>query len=167
VETEWDLSELSAQAPTSTDDEDEDSPSRDVTVEVDGRRIQVRVFGDLAIAGGGGKPAATQRARKRSSGGDGRPTAGGNEIASPMQGTVVKYAVDVGDTVSAGDLVVVVEAMKMENHVTAQKDGTIAELTKSAGDSVNSGEVLARLDSDGAAPKEDDPDEADAADVAG
>ena len=66
-------------------------------------------------------------------------------MTSPMQGTVVKVAVSEGDTVSAGDLVLVVEAMKMENPVTAHKDGTVTGLAVEAGASVNQGAVICEI----------------------
>ena len=71
----------------------------------------------------------------------------GDAVTSPMQGTVVKVAVSEGDTVSAGDLVLVVEAMKMENPVTAHKDGTVTGLAVEAGASVNQGAVICELSS--------------------
>jgi acetyl-CoA/propionyl-CoA carboxylase, biotin carboxylase, biotin carboxyl carrier protein len=162
VENEWDLSGLEPQPPPTS--REPDGPSRDVVVEVGGRRLEVRVFGDLAagpVHGNTGQVAerARSRAAEQSSG---AVTASGEEIVSPMQGTVVKYAVEAGDTVEAGDLVVVVEAMKMENHVTAHRPGTVLEIACEPGDSVTTGTVLARI---GAAAG--DPGDADAADVSG
>jgi acetyl-CoA/propionyl-CoA carboxylase biotin carboxyl carrier protein len=63
-----------------------------------------------------------------------------------MQGTVIKYAVDEGDTVASGDLVAVLEAMKMENNITAHRDGTVTKVGYAAGDVVESGAVLARIE---------------------
>ena len=91
-----------------------------------------------------------------------------------MQGTVVKYAVEEGDHVDSGDLVVVVEAMKMENTVTAHHAGVVTGIAFSAGDTVESGAVLARIESeDGPSDGGDGGDGGgdsgadDAADVAG
>ena len=86
--------------------------------------------------------AAKKKARKRSGGG---AKVSGDAVTSPMQGTVVKVAVSEGDTISAGDLVLVVEAMKMENPVTAHKDGTVTGLSIEAGASVNQGAVICEI----------------------
>jgi acetyl-CoA/propionyl-CoA carboxylase, biotin carboxylase, biotin carboxyl carrier protein len=146
VEKEWDLSGLQPQGPSASGD-GEDGPSRDVTVEVGGRRLQVRVFGELAAGGGGGGGATTAKRRKRAgSGGGGAASAATEDLVAPMQGTVVKYAVEEGDEVAAGDLVVVLEAMKMENNINAHRDGVVGALGFAAGDVVESGAVLARID---------------------
>jgi acetyl-CoA/propionyl-CoA carboxylase, biotin carboxylase, biotin carboxyl carrier protein len=168
VENEWDLSSIAPYGAAAKGDEEE--PSREVTVEVGGRRLTVRVFGELAVSGGSGSDGSVEeRARRRADRGDsGAVSGGGADLVSPMQGTVVKYAVEEGDEVTVGDLVVVVEAMKMENHVTAHRAGTVAELTLSAGDNVENGAVLARITGDDdAAGGEVDPDEVDAADATG
>jgi acetyl-CoA/propionyl-CoA carboxylase, biotin carboxylase, biotin carboxyl carrier protein len=150
VETEWDLSSLQPQAP-STPGEEPEGPSRDVTVEVGGRRLSVRVFGELAAGGGGGGGSnATAKRRKRGGGGGGgRHAAATEDLVAPMQGTVVKYAVEEGAEVAAGDLVVVLEAMKMENNINAHRDGTVTNVGFAAGDVVESGAILARIESDG------------------
>jgi acetyl-CoA/propionyl-CoA carboxylase, biotin carboxylase, biotin carboxyl carrier protein len=147
VENEWDLSELQPQGPSASA-EGEDGPSRDVTVEVGGRRLQVRVFGELAAGGGGGGGGtSTARRRKRACGGGCAAAAAATEdLVAPMQGTVVKYAVEEGDEVSAGDLIVVLEAMKMENNINAHRDGVVGAVGFAAGDVVESGAVLARID---------------------
>ena len=143
VEQEWDLSGLATQAPAAPGDED-DTPSQDVTVEVGGRRLEVRVFGSL----GGGSGAATTPVRRRKGGGSGSSQlkVASEDLVAPMQGTVVKYAVEEGATVTAGDLMVVLEAMKMENTITAHRDGIVSSIGFSAGDTVSSGSVLARID---------------------
>ena len=66
-------------------------------------------------------------------------------MTAPMQGTIVKVAVEEGQQVSSGDLVVVLEAMKMEQPITAHKDGVVTGLTAKVGETVNSGTVLAEL----------------------
>jgi acetyl-CoA/propionyl-CoA carboxylase biotin carboxyl carrier protein len=118
----------------------------DYTVEVSGRRFDVRVS---APAGVGAGPAAAARARPRrtqreSAGGGG---GGDDTLRSPMQGTVLKIAVEVGASVEQGALVAVVEAMKMENEITAHKSGTVAALPISVGSSVASGDALAVIES--------------------
>jgi acetyl-CoA/propionyl-CoA carboxylase biotin carboxyl carrier protein len=117
--------------------------SRDVPVEVDGRRFSVKVWlpptpvGVAAPAGG----AAPARARSRSAGVSGG-AAGAGTVVSPMQGTIVKTLVAVGDAVELGQAVVVLEAMKMENQVAAEKAGTVSEVRVNAGDTVGAGDVL-------------------------
>jgi acetyl-CoA/propionyl-CoA carboxylase, biotin carboxylase, biotin carboxyl carrier protein len=145
VEKEWDLSGLEPQgAPEPGDGADE--PSRQVTVEVGGRRLQVKVFGELATttASPGNGNSATRRSR--GSKGGGAAAAASEDLVAPMQGTVIKYAVGEGDTVSAGDLVCVLEAMKMENTINAHRDGVVSSLGFEPGDVVESGAVLARID---------------------
>ena len=73
----------------------------------------------------------------------GRFTANGTELASPVQGTVIRVAVDAGQPVTTGAVVCVVEAMKMENELLAHRDGTVADLRVAAGDSVKVGDVVA------------------------
>ncbi|MTV25972.1 acetyl-CoA carboxylase biotin carboxylase subunit [Nitriliruptoraceae bacterium ZYF776] len=148
VEKEWDLSSLEPQG-TAASGEGADGPSREVTVEVDGRRVGVKVFGELAAVGGNGGNRSGGKAKRRGRGGaagGGAPAASSEDLVAPMQGTVVKYAVAEGDTVAAGDLVCVLEAMKMENTITAHRDGTVTSLGYAAGDVVESGAVLARIE---------------------
>jgi acetyl-CoA/propionyl-CoA carboxylase, biotin carboxylase, biotin carboxyl carrier protein len=149
VETEWDLSGLQPQGPAEAGDGADDGPSREVTVEVGGRRLEVKVFGELAAGGGGGGAAPTGKRRSRGAGGGGKGghAAASEDLVAPMQGTVVKYAVEQGAEVSAGDLVVVLEAMKMENNITAHRDGTVTEIHFAAGDVVESGAILAHIES--------------------
>ena len=103
--------------------------------------------GDLALGGGGGSANGVVRkkpkARSRKKGGG--AAVSGDAVAAPMQGTVVKVAVEEGQEVAAGDLVVVLEAMKMENPVTAHKDGVVTGLTIEAGAAVTQGTVLLEL----------------------
>ena len=84
----------------------------------------------------GGRPRRTSSGR--SSGGG----AGNGQVSVPMQGTIVKVVVEVGDTVEAGDTVCVLEAMKMENNVVADISGTVTEVKVAVGDSVGSGDVV-------------------------
>jgi acetyl-CoA/propionyl-CoA carboxylase, biotin carboxylase, biotin carboxyl carrier protein len=153
VETEWDLSPLTPQGPAAPGAGDEAGPSREVVVEVGGRRLEVKVFGELAVGGGGGRAAGGDGAKRRSrgaGGGAGKAHAAASEdLVAPMQGTVVKYAVEEGAEVAAGDLVVVLEAMKMENNITAHRDGTVTAVHFAAGDVVESGAVLAHIESGG------------------
>ncbi len=120
--------------------------ARTVPVEVDGRRFEVKVWlpESPEPAAGGAAPAgprAGRAGRPRSSAGGAR-AAGSGEVAAPMQGTIVKTLVGVGDAVEIGQAVVVLEAMKMENHINAEKAGTISEVRVSPGDTVGTGDVL-------------------------
>jgi acetyl-CoA/propionyl-CoA carboxylase biotin carboxyl carrier protein len=147
IETEWDNSVEPFTAGVPLDEEDS-LPRQTVVVEIGGRRVEVSLPGDLAIGGGGGAAAAgvirkKPKARKR--GAQGGAAASGDAVTAPMQGTVVKVAVEEGQQVSTGDLVAVLEAMKMENPVTAHKDGTITGLAVEAGAAVTQGTVLAEI----------------------
>jgi acetyl-CoA/propionyl-CoA carboxylase, biotin carboxylase, biotin carboxyl carrier protein len=125
------------------------------TVEVSGKRFDVKVIAPR-LAGGvnGAAPVAaegavaTRRAPRRSerSGGSGR-AGGGDTLAAPLQGTVLKVAVEQGAAVEEGALVCVIEAMKMENEITAHKAGTVAELPIAVGASVATGDTLAVISS--------------------
>jgi acetyl-CoA/propionyl-CoA carboxylase biotin carboxyl carrier protein len=119
---------------------------QDYTVEVSGRRFEVKVIGPPAggTANGAAPPGATaarkpRRSERAAAGGGG----GGDTLASPLQGTVLKVAVEQGASVDEGALICVIEAMKMENEITAHKAGTVAELPIAVGASVASGDTLA------------------------
>ncbi|MGP8006563.1 MAG: acetyl-CoA carboxylase biotin carboxylase subunit [Acidimicrobiales bacterium] len=117
----------------------------DVTAEVDGRRYQVKLWvpdlGDVAVAAGGGTRAAGAKRPKAANAGSGSGT-----VAVPMQGTIVKVLVEVGDAVEVGQTVCVLEAMKMENNVNAEKSGTVKEVKVGPGDSVGPGDVIAVIE---------------------
>ncbi len=139
IETEWD----NTVAPFDGGAEPEEAaPRRSVVVEVGGRRLEVSLPGDLAL-GGDAAPAARATTRKRH--GKGSPQTSTDAVTAPMQGTIIKVAVADGDTVAAGDLVVVLEAMKMENPVTAHKAGTVTALAAEAGSPVGQGAVLCEI----------------------
>jgi len=110
-----------------------------VVVEVDGKRIAVSLPDRLLPSSGG---VSNAPAPKRRSGGSVSAAATGNAVAAPMQATIVKLAVADGDKVVKGDLVVVLEAMKMEQPLTAHKDGTIAGLDAVVGTTVSAGHQL-------------------------
>jgi acetyl-CoA/propionyl-CoA carboxylase biotin carboxyl carrier protein len=144
VEDTLDLSNVGSTA-TVTDGETEAKVQRDVDVEVNGKRFSVKVFvpesqAGTVVAGG----AAGGASRPRRSGGGGGAGAGGGSgaVAVPMQGTIVKILVEVGQEVEAGATVCVLEAMKMENNITADKAGTVKEIKVAVGDSVGSGDVV-------------------------
>ena len=116
-----------------------------VTVEVGGKRLEVVLPASLGVANGksGGKAAAKPKKVARARGG--AAAASGDDLTSPMQGTIVKVAVQDGDEVSEGDLIVVLEAMKMEQPLTAHKSGTLSGLTAAPGDTVSAGAVIAAI----------------------
>ena len=123
------------------DDPDEPAERERVVVEVGGKRVEV------VLPGGLGATAAVPGAKKpkRKSGGGGAAAAGGDSLTSPMQGTVVKIAVEDGQDVEEGDLVVVIEAMKMEQPINAHKSGTISNLSAEVGATIGAGAVVADI----------------------
>jgi len=115
-----------------------------LTVEVDGKRLAVTLPAGLAAASSataGNSAARPKRARRSGAG----SAASGDSVTAPMQGTIIKVAVEEGQTVSAGDLLVVLEAMKMEQPLTAHKDGTVTSLNAEIGTTVPAGTVLCEL----------------------
>ncbi|MGN6415244.1 acetyl/propionyl/methylcrotonyl-CoA carboxylase subunit alpha [Flexivirga sp.] len=115
-------------------------------VEVDGRRLEVTLPAGLQLGGGGASEgSARRRAPKRSRGGSGTATVSGDALTAPMQGTIVKIVVAEGDQVEAGDTVVVLEAMKMEQPITAHRAGTVGSIGAAVGDMVPAGAVLATI----------------------
>ena len=120
-------------------DEDERTT---VVVEVNGKRMEV----SLPDLSGNAKPAAKSASKTRKSrSARGAAKGGGDELTSPMQGTIVKVAASDGDTVAEGDLILVLEAMKMEQPIIAHKAGKVSGLSAKAGDTVTSGTVLATI----------------------
>jgi len=118
---------------------------RDVTAEVDGRRYQVKLWvpdlGDTVVAGAeAARGAGPKRPKAAASG------AGSGTVAVPMQGTIVKVLVAVGDAVEVGQTICVLEAMKMENNVTAEKAGVVKDVRVEAGASVGPGDVIAVIE---------------------
>lgn len=124
-------------------DVDEPAARQSLTVEVGGKRIEVVLPGGLSVSSAGGTGSGTKApARKAKKSAN---AASGDAVAAPMQGTIVKVAVAEGQTVAAGDLVVVLEAMKMEQPLNAHKAGTITGLTAEVGSTVPSGTVLLEI----------------------
>ena len=121
-------------------DEDERTT---VVVEVNGKRLEVSLPDLSGGAKHTAKPATSKTRKSRSA--RGAAKGGGDELTSPMQGTIVKVAASDGDTVAEGDLILVLEAMKMEQPITAHKAGKVSGLSAKAGDTVTSGAVLATI----------------------
>ena len=127
-------------APGSVDSDEDERTT--VVVEVNGKRMEV----SLPDLGGATKPAAKPASKTRKSrSARGAAKGGGDELTSPMQGTIVKVAASDGDTVAEGDLILVLEAMKMEQPITAHKAGKVSGLSAKPGDTVTSGAVLATI----------------------
>ncbi len=123
---------------------DEAAAREHVTVEVGGRRLEVVLPAGLGL-GTRSAAAPAGRAPKRRTGGRAGAAASGDSLTSPMQGTIVKIAVEEGQQVEAGDLVVVLEAMKMEQPLNAHRAGTIVALNAEVGATVASGTVLCEI----------------------
>src|SRR5262249_11395854 len=116
-----------------------------VTVEVGGKRIEVVLpagLGASAAGAGAGPSAPAKRGGGKKSG---PAQAGGDALVSPMQGTIVKILVGDGATVAAGDTIVVLEAMKMEQPLTAHKAGTVSGLSAEVGQTVSSGAAICEI----------------------
>ena len=146
-------------AGASSDDEDEEVVEREFTVEVNGKRFQVNLEdrGGLAAAasssgsgsGSGSRPGRRSGGGGSSGGGGGSSTGAsveGETIDAEMQGTILSVNVAEGDTVESGDVICVLEAMKMENDVIAERGGTVAQVAVEEGQSVNQGDVLVVLE---------------------
>jgi acetyl-CoA/propionyl-CoA carboxylase biotin carboxyl carrier protein len=155
---DW-LKSLAAPAPPPSE-KDEEAVEQSYTVEVSGKRFDVKVIGPPfaggapGAAGGaaavnGAGAAAAPRAPRRSGRAGASGGGGGDTLASPLQGTVLKVAVEAGAAVEEGALIAVIEAMKMENEITAHKAGTVVELPIAVGSSVATGDTLAVISSDG------------------
>ena len=140
IETEWDNQVPAYDAAPA--EQDEALPRQTVVVEVGGRRLEVSL--PAGLAAGGAAPGAAAKPRKRGGGGGGAG-ASGDALTSPMQGTIVKVAVEDGATVEAGDLIVVLEAMKMEQPISAHKAGTVTGLSAEVGSGVTSGAVICTI----------------------
>ncbi|WP_067674011.1 acetyl/propionyl/methylcrotonyl-CoA carboxylase subunit alpha [Nocardia miyunensis] len=150
IETDWDnpIQPYTGGQPI----EDEEEPRQKVVVEVGGRRLEVSLPGQFTVGagvaagvGGNGAGAVRKKPKPRKRGTGAGAAASGDSVTAPMQGTVVKVAVTEGQTVEAGDLIVVLEAMKMENPVNAHKSGVVTGLAIEAGAAITQGTVLAEI----------------------
>ena len=148
VHTRWIETEFSAEMPPQNPAEVADAPERDkITVEVGGKRLEVVV--PTALSQPRGTKAASGAAERSRGGSRSRraaPASTSDTLVSPMQGTIVKITASEGQRVSAGDVVVVLEAMKMEQPLTAHKDGTVTGLSVELGQTVTAGAAICRLE---------------------
>ncbi|MDX6393084.1 MAG: acetyl-CoA/propionyl-CoA carboxylase, biotin carboxylase, biotin carboxyl carrier protein [Streptosporangiaceae bacterium] len=162
IHTRWIETEFAGQLPSFSGlaaQEIEPPPRERITVEVAGKRLEVVLPAGLLAAGPGGagpggagrpvqgrRPGDRQPKQRRDQGG--RSAAGradGDDLVSPMQGTIIKIVAREGDRVAAGDTVVVLEAMKMEQPLTAHKDGTVTGLAVEIGQTISAGGIVCQL----------------------
>jgi acetyl-CoA/propionyl-CoA carboxylase, biotin carboxylase, biotin carboxyl carrier protein len=141
VEEVLDLSGIDATPVAPAADGDAPLVQRQTTVEVNGRRFDVKLWVPESAGVAAAGPAKKKAARSASGSGGGAG-GGSGQIAVPMQGTIVKVLVEVGQAVEAGQSVVVLEAMKMENQIEADKSGTIKAVNVKPGDTVGAGDVV-------------------------
>ncbi len=132
-------------------DDDEELVERTYTVEVSGKRFDVKVHGEAfantahppgAAAPAGKRAGGRARSERKKSGGG-----GADELASPLQGNMWKVVAEEGQTVEEGDLICIIEAMKMENEITAHKAGTIETLAAKEGEPIKTGDLIAVIKS--------------------
>jgi acetyl-CoA/propionyl-CoA carboxylase biotin carboxyl carrier protein len=150
VHTRWIETEFAGNLPPYAGDQaapDGQVTDRErITVEVGGKRLEVVLPAGFGAASGPAQASARRPRRERSGGGSpGGKQADGDALVSPMQGTIVKIVAEEGQAVSAGDTVVVLEAMKMEQPLTAHKGGTVTGLAVQVGQTVSSGETICEL----------------------
>lgn len=155
---EW-LKKLAFPPPTLSDSDEDEKVEQAYTVEVSGRKFDVKVIGPPPVGGvvvsgngaaaAGGAAGPKKRGERKSSGGG-----GADELVSPLQGNMWKVLVKQGDEVQEGQLLCIIEAMKMENEITAHKAGTIAELPIKEGEPIQAGAPIATITSPAAAPAE-------------
>ena len=139
IEEEW-VNELPAYVDVETPEEEEAAASQKFVVEVGGRRIEVALPGNLLLGDG-----APRKKSKKRRGSGSKTAASGDAVVAPMQGTVIKVGVEEGQEVAEGDVVLILEAMKMENPVKAHKAGTVTGLSVEQGAQVNKGAVMLEI----------------------
>ncbi|MFE5733168.1 acetyl/propionyl/methylcrotonyl-CoA carboxylase subunit alpha [Streptomyces sp. NPDC056528] len=143
IETEF-VNEIKPFAPAGADADEDEAGRETIVVEVGGKRLEVSLPSSLGMSlartglAAGAKP--KRRAAKKSG-----PAASGDTLASPMQGTIVKIAVEEGQEVQEGDLIVVLEAMKMEQPLNAHRAGTVKGLSAEIGASITSGAAICEI----------------------
>ena len=148
VEQTLDLTGIGGKAESTAPESDDDADplvKRSTTVEVNGKRFDVNMWvPETPMVAAAGAPAAKKKRHSSGSGGGGGVASG--SVEAPMQGTIVKVLVEVGQAVEVGAGIVVLEAMKMENQINAEKAGTVKEIKVAAGDTVGGGDILAIIE---------------------
>ena len=137
IEEEWD-NQLPAHDDSTDAEATEAEPSQVHTVEIDGRRIEVALPASFGING-------APRKKKKRKGSGAKAAVSGDAVTSPMQGTVIKVNVEEGQEIAEGEVLLVLEAMKMENPVKAHKAGTVTGLVVEAGASTTKGSMLLEI----------------------
>lgn len=148
VHTRWIETEFDNQLPPydgAAADSPEQAERERVTVEVGGKRLEVVLPAGLGASAAATASGAKKKPARRSGGGGKSAAVSGDALTSPMQGTIVKIAVEEGGTVAEGDLVVVLEAMKMEQPLNAHKSGTVTGLSAQVGATVTAGAVICEI----------------------
>ncbi|MGH8987435.1 MAG: acetyl/propionyl/methylcrotonyl-CoA carboxylase subunit alpha [Acidimicrobiales bacterium] len=147
VEERLDLSHLPADAPDAAGAPPaptgpaEELEGREVTAEVDGRRYRLKLWVPVGVPVPGGRSSA--RARARTTNTSSMAGSGSGAVTVPMQGTILRVLVVPGDTVQAGQTICILEAMKMENAISAERDGVVKEVRVAPGEPVGAGDVVA------------------------
>jgi acetyl-CoA/propionyl-CoA carboxylase, biotin carboxylase, biotin carboxyl carrier protein len=141
-DAEW-LKRLAQPRPERGAEDEAHKVEREYAVEVSGRKFDVKVIGEPALATPNGAGPAVRKAPERRTRGGGGGGGAPGELVSPIQGTVLRVAVEQGAEVDEGALICVIEAMKMENEITAPSAGTVAEVGVSEGGSVATGDTIA------------------------
>jgi acetyl-CoA/propionyl-CoA carboxylase biotin carboxyl carrier protein len=144
-DTEWLKSTAPEKAPApEPSEEGAEIVTRDYKVEVSGKLFDVKVIGE-AVAGAAAPAAGGRKPPKRDRAAAGSAASSSESLPSPLQGTVLKVAVAEGAEVNEGDLVCVIEAMKMENEITAHRSGKVTSLNVAEGAAIGSGDVIATI----------------------